>query len=208
MAKIKDLTGKVFSRLTVIEKMPHVPCERIQWKCLCECGEEKIVKGIYLTTGKTKSCGCFQQEMRGASSRTHGMSQTREFVTWVKMRRRCSNKIDSRFASYGGRGITVCEDWDASFEAFYRDMGDRPSSKHSLDRKDNDGNYCPENCRWATAIEQNNNKRTNRMLTLGNITDTMSNWSRVTGINLGTLHTRLKTKGWSVERTLTAEVGA
>lgn len=124
-----------------------------------------------------------------------------EYSCWEGMRRRCFSPRDRRYASYGGRGITVCERWAASFEAFLADVGPRPSAQHSLDRKDNNGNYEPGNCRWATRIEQQNNRRCTRELTLNGETKPLTQWAREAGLPRSVLITRVK-RGWPSERLL------
>jgi hypothetical protein len=124
-------------------------------------------------------------------SRTHGMSRTGEYRTWAGMRQRCQVKTNWNYADYGGRGITVCDQWQ-KFEAFYRDMGRRPSPRHTLERKNNSLGYSPENCVWATPLEQNNNTRANVFLVLNGESRTIAQWSRIVGISLATLSARRK----------------
>jgi hypothetical protein len=130
------------------------------------------------------------------------MEGTRVYKIWRMMRSRCYDLNDQCYESYGGRGITVCDRWKNDFAAFYADMGDPPSNQHSIDRRNNDGNYEPGNCRWATAKEQANNRRSNIMLTLAGSTRTAEEWSTITGINPATIRQR-KRRGWSDEDTLT-----
>lgn len=128
-----------------------------------------------------------------------------EYIIWRNMRGRCSNPGNNRYATYGARGISVCERWDRDFLNFLEDMGRRPSPKHSLERIDNDQGYFPENCRWATRKEQARNRRSSRFLDFNGQTRTSAEWSELTGISQGTLHARLKS-GWPVERALTQPV--
>jgi hypothetical protein len=137
-------------------------------------------------------------------STTHGMHRTPEYRAWQKMRQRCSNPKCQRYDRYGARGIRVCERW-RSFEAFFEDMGHRPSPRHSLDRIDNDGNYEPGNCRWATRAEQNRNRGDNRLVTFGGLTMTVAEWARTVGVHVRTLYCRLA-NGWSIEDSLTKPV--
>ena len=161
-AKKKDLTGSKFDRLQVIEEGPKASDRHATWICKCDCGNITTVKSSYLLQGITRSCGCYNIEQIKLANTTHGKSNTSEYEIWCGMKKRCYNPNYKEFRYYGGRGITICDSWKNSFEAFYQDMDRRPSSKHSIDRVNNDGNYEPSNCRWATIKEQNNNKRLKR----------------------------------------------
>lgn len=130
------------------------------------------------------------------------MFRTPEYVAWMNMKKRCLNASYCRFRGYGGRGITICVRWLESFKNFIADMGARPSPKHSIERKDNDGNYEPANCTWAARPQQDSNKRTNRPITFGSETLTVKEWSRRTGINHETIRHRILI-GWSAEQALT-----
>jgi hypothetical protein len=153
LAAFKDITGQVFGRLTAIE-VAGTKNGRAVWRCVCACGRSHIASGANLRSGRQQGCGC----LRGRNS-THGMTYSPEFSVWLAMRKRCGNPNNASWRHYGARGITICERWQDSFEAFHADMGSRPSAKHSLDRIDNDGNYEPGNCRWATPSEQQSNRR-------------------------------------------------
>lgn len=157
-----NLVGQKSHRLTVIEEcepriMPNGASIR-QWGCSCTCGNYSVVGTGNLRTGKTKSCGCFYTESRTRTNRKHGLSGLPEYIIWKAMRRRCNNPNNGDYKYYGGRGISVCPRW-GDFLAFITDMGPRPSSGHSIDRINVDGNYEPENCRWATADIQSQNRR-------------------------------------------------
>lgn len=131
-----------------------------RWRCRCDCGNVRDVRAEDLKSGNSKSCGCIQREKARARFLTHGKSKTKLYSVWCQMKRRCINPNDGKFADYGARGITVCERWRESFEAFERDMGPRPKG-FTLDRIDNDGNYEPNNCRWAKPATQSRNNRKN-----------------------------------------------
>lgn len=159
-ALTEDLVGKKFNRLTVIE-YSHSNNGAV-WLCKCDCGSFITAKGKDLKNGKTKSCGCFHRDCAsklGKSKKTHGQSNTRLYYIWRAMKERCFNKNSRVYNRYGGRGITVCDEWANSFEAFYKwSINNGYSQKLTLDRIDNDGIYEPDNCRWTTMKVQNQNK--------------------------------------------------
>jgi len=200
--RTRDLTGQRFGHLLAISyagKYVSPSGHTIPlWLCRCDCGNEKVVYVNYLRNKiKVPSCGCH------FASRTHGMSDSDTYSCWRSMNRRCHEQSNASYADYGGRGITVCDRWRHSFEDFLADMGPRPSPKHSIDRYPNqNGNYEPGNCRWATSVEQNNNMRSNRNLTYNGETLSVSQWAKRIGINVQTLWERIQS-GWSVERALT-----
>jgi hypothetical protein len=144
-------SGKLVA-MSVTDKRTSTGCAI--WLCKCDCGNSCEIRGEYIKRGHTKSCGCI--------NKPHGMTDTKTWISWKEMIRRCYNKNNDRYSSYGGRGIIVCERWLASFVAFYDDMGERPEGK-TLDRKDNNGNYEPANCKWSTASEQQQNTRKNKL---------------------------------------------
>lgn len=158
-----------FGRLTVEGEGPPLLSSgklRRRIALVCDCGGRAVSDAGNLLRGVTQSCGCLRSERQaanakrvGAANRRHGRRWTPEYAAWRAMKSRCGNLNVPAYPRYGGRGITICEAWIESFEAFFGDMGERPSPKHSLDRRDNEGNYEPGNCRWATASEQNSNRR-------------------------------------------------
>lgn len=166
-----------------------------RWNCLCDCGTRKSVAGHHLKSGQSTCCG---------SCNSHGMVGTPVYYTWQNMLARCRNPNHKNYSRYGGRGIAVCESW-SGFPNFYSDMGDRPSPKHTLDRIDNDGDYTPENCRWATRREQSNNISANRCISYQGETLTATQWARRKEINPRTLIARLEA-GDSPEKALNAPV--
>lgn len=190
-----DLTGKRFSRLVVIgEASMRGDCR--YYDCRCDCGNQKEVARGNLLAAKIRSCGCLEIESRYSATRTHGRSQTAEYKAWCQAKARCENPKNPAWADYGGRGIRMCGRWQDCFAAFFADMGPRPSANHSIDRIDNDGNYEPLNCRWATRDEQANNKRNNRNLEVNGESHTMAEWSRIRGIKRVTVEKRIA-RGWT-----------
>ena len=194
----KDLTGLRFGRLLVLSK--HTKTDQnipgTLWLCKCDCGKVSIKKRLCLVTNTSKSCGCLSLELLLKNATKHGKSQTAEYRVWQDMKARCYNKTKNNYSSYGGRGITVCDRWRDSFENFIKDVGIRPSEKHSLERVNNDGNYEPSNVRWATGIEQSNNTRSNRVIVYKNKKMTVAQAAREFGIDHELLRSRLK-RGWS-----------
>ncbi len=198
--KEKNLIGKRFGRLLVNNKT-RLKDGRRGWVCKCDCGKTAIIRTNHLLNGNTRSCGCFKKE----TNKTHGKRNTITYNTWANLKQRCYNQNASGFKNYGGRGIKVCDRW-LDFKKFLEDMGERPSKNYSIDRIDNNGDYCKENCRWATRIQQNRNSRHCNKLSFNGKTLTLSGWSEITGINLATLNYRFYIAKWSIEKTLTTKV--
>ena len=200
-----DLTGKRFGRLTVLEKscLDVGDKGKTYYICRCDCGNMTINYSSDLTCNKTLSCGCYSRENTKQRKLKHGQAETRLYEIWQNMKKRCSNTRSTLYKNYGGRGITVCEEWQ-EFEPF-RDwaMANGYSDDLSIDRIDVNGNYCPENCRWATRKEQANNTRKNHYLTYNGRTMTMRQWADELGVSYNLIRDRINKLGWSVEDALT-----
>lgn len=198
--------GDKFGRLTLVEPAGLVG-GRPGWRCLCDCGSITVIQQKRLVSGHTKSCGCIRRE---GTATKHGNrrrgSTSPTYVSWQAMIQRCGDPAREAFAGYGGVGVTVCERWK-SFQAFLEDMGERPAGT-TIDRIDGSLGYQPVNCRWATAIEQANNKRTNRQITMNGETRSLAQWAVATGITEACLRTRIDRLGWSIERALSTETRA
>jgi len=190
MAGLIDLMGQRFGRLTVVSRAENSKQCQARWNCVCDCGGKTTTTGQHLRDGNTKSCGCLQRDIIGNASFKHGMTKTPTHRIWISIKQRCTNPKYIGYKNYGGRGITVCERWD-KFDNFYEDMGERPDGM-SIERKDNNGNYCPENCVYATSKDQNRNTRKNRMIKYEGKTQCLSAWAEDLGLTCGALLARLR----------------
>lgn len=199
MRKVEDLTGAVFGRLTVVGRCEsEKPQKSSVWLCQCLCGNRVVVQRNNLRSGHTRSCGCLKKEFSFAAA--HGQTDTRLFRIWSLMKDRCKNRNTQSFKSYGGREISVCDEWN-NFQTFYDwAMANGYSDDLTIDRIDVNGNYSPDNCRWATVKEQQNNRRNNHFVTYNGKTQTIAQWSEELGINQSTLLQRINKLGWGVEK--------
>ena len=210
-APVQDLTQQRFGRLVVLGLAGHKASDgKLAWTCRCDCGNVKNISGGCLRYGASRSCGCLRMECRKATGKqnaTHGMKGTPEYRAWCGMKNRCYNKNHDSYPWYGGRGIAVCESWLGSFEAFYADMGPKPSPQHSVERSNLNGNYEPGNAIWGTEEEQANNRPDSRLITVGDETMTVARWSRRAGMSPARIYQRLD-RGWSAADAVTIPVGS
>lgn len=207
-----DLTSKRFGKLVALKRAENRGKETF-WLCQCDCGNTKEINASRLKSGKTKSCGCYKSEYERkivnhtAFNKTHGMSDTRLYRIYNKMKLRCYSKTNHAYKDYGGRGITICQEWLDDFMNFYNwAMKNGYEDNLSIDRIDNDKGYDPENCRWVSKKVQANNTRSTIFLTCNGETKSASEWSEITGIPRDTITSR-KRNGWSDEQCIKTKVG-
>ena len=205
MQTIAEITLHADSRWTILELVRTKGNRNTLARCVCNCGTEKTVQLGSLKNGNTLSCGCLKKERLTTHGQGGNGKQSPAYRSWDAMIQRCTNQKDKRYQDYGGRGITVCPEW-LDFEAFYRDMGDRPAGT-SIDKIDNNGNYEPDNCRWATGSEQQRNKRNNKFVQYQGKLILLAELADITGIANSTLRNRIFELGWTVEQAASTPVG-
>lgn len=194
--QLVDLSGQQFGQWRVEYRAPNNVSGKPAWVCICQCGVKQVVSGGNLRSGRSTSCGCARDAKTAGRNkvlmRKHGARDTTEYRIWVGIKTRCFNKSAYEYPRYGGRGITMHPAWVSDFSQFLADVGRRPTGSYTLDRRDNNGNYEPNNVRWATKKEQANNMRSNLLITHGGRTQTLSQWADETGIAYETLRWRHK----------------
>jgi len=188
-------TGEVHGRLTVIGRSTEH--KRTYWDCACACGNNTTVRGDHLKEGRVNSCGCIALEQMTI----HGRARTPEYHSWQALKDRCNNPKNTHYANYGGRGIAVCSEWNDSFMAFFADMGERPTDKHTIERIENNGHYCQYNCKWATRKEQVDNRRNTILHTVNGKTQCLKDWCKEFNVSYSTTQQRIK-RGWSIDSAL------
>lgn len=199
--KYIDLVGKTFGMLTVICRSENDKVGRTRWLCRCLCGKEVVVNGDNLRRGVTNSCGCNRNERIKESNTKHGEFGTRLYNTWGHMIQRCTNPKNKDYGNYGGRGITVCDEWRKDFRSFCEwAVSNGYCDDLTLDREDVNGNYEPSNCRWSNHKEQCNNKRTNCMITYAGKTQTLMQWAEELNLNYSITYQRIFRDKWTIER--------
>lgn len=201
----RNLVGEKFGRLNVVrfagKRINSLGYPVWFWECKCDCGNMVFARGTSIACGESKSCGCFQRDDASRVHTIHGLSNSPEYKTWTAIRDRCFNPNTEFWRYYGGRGVKVCDRW-MDFENFFADMGVRPSSKHSIERRNTNGDYEPSNCCWATWVDQSRNRRSNRIITFNGQQKCLAEWSEITGIKTDTIASRIR-NGWSPELALT-----
>lgn len=197
--KTIPMIGRRFGRLTVVAKGENPTSSRVAyWICKCDCGNiTKPISGTKLRCGETKSCGCYKNELLIERSTRHGLVHTRIHTIWSQMKDRCYNPHSSSYNHYGGRGITICDEWRNNLESFYKwAMENGYTEDLSIDRIDVNGNYSPENCRWANNKLQCNNKRNNIVVEINGVSKTIAQWAEESGNKYRTVHARFN-RGWT-----------
>jgi len=192
--------------LTVLHDTGERKHRKVVWHCRCDCGTEVDVISGNLTSGHTTSCGCYNRERTVETHTTHGMSRRREqhpiYLAWARMIQRCENPNDPAYKNYGARGITVCEEWHDAKVFIEWALANNWEKGLSIDRIDNNGNYEPDNCRWATWKEQQRNKRNNHLITFNRKTQTLAEWAEEVGVKRHVLNNRINVLHWPIERAL------
>lgn len=198
--KLIDLTGQKFGRLTALYKLHNYHNRRVYWLCVCECGNLIEVSGTNLKTKQVTSCDCLRKEITRSTHKTHDKYKSRLYKIWQDMKCRC-NDITHKY--YGGRGIAVCDEWKNDFQAFYDwSMANGYNDNLTIDRVDVNGNYEPNNCRWANAKQQARNRSNTKYITYKGDTKTLAEWCDTLNINYFTAYHRIYKYGWSIERAL------
>lgn len=201
MPPLIDLTKQKFNRLTVLHRVKNNKRGGTRWKCRCKCGNITVVYTGHLRNGNIRSCGCLRNETTSKRALVHGMCKTPEYKIWKDMKKRCNNTKSAAYKNYGGRGIKVCNSWENDFMAFYNHIGQRPTPEHTIERINNNMGYFPNNIKWATIKEQNNNSRNNHRIIINGWNLTITQWANFTGINHRTIRSRINS-GWSPEKAI------
>lgn len=205
MSKLIDITGKRYNKLVVVKRVENAKGGVPMWECVCDCGNTTVVRGANLKSGAVKSCGCLLKTTK--STLKHDMSNTLLYKKWAGMKSRCFTPSLPSYKNYGGRGISVCDEWKNSFEAF-RDwaLSNGYSDNLTIERIDPNGDYCPENCTWITLSEQARNRRSNYSFEYNGETRNLADWCRLLGIPYGVVHNRINKLKWSFERAISEPV--
>ena len=205
--KVKDITGQKFGRLTALYRLHNYHKKDAHWLCVCKCGNLKEIRLDHLQNGNTQSCECLAKEATSKRSLKHKRCNTRLYHIWTSMKRRCYNKTAKEYKYYGARGIAVCSEWKDDFMSFYTwSIANGYNDNLTIDRIDVNGDYEPNNCRWATPKQQARNRRNNRTFTYNGETRCLSEWCEILGLNYHTISVRINLHKWSIEKALELEV--
>ena len=206
---LEEIVDKTYGQLLVISEGPREPKRNgRQFYCRCFCGHEKLVQWGLLSLGRALTCGYCHKDKPRKPQHFHGYSKTSEYKIWQDVIRRCYDPTRRFYMNYGGRGITVCERWREDFTNFLADLGARPSKKHTIERKDNNGHYEPNNCCWLPSALQQRNKRTNAFYVFAGQSKTLPEWAEILKLPEATLRARIEVYDWSVERAFTEPINA
>lgn len=209
--KKEEFIGKTFNKLTILEfTEPVVYTDKNGYKqkhlkvnCLCECGNKVNTSFSHVISNTATSCGCYRDALRLKHGNNKKGNTTKEYTTWQKIKDRCYNTNSPFYSDYGGRGISMCEEWKDNFSKFLEDVGKKPSNSHSIDRIDNNLGYFKENCKWSTKKEQANNRRSNKMITFNSKTQSLTEWCEELNLNYGMVKSRINKLKWSIEDSFT-----
>lgn len=199
-----DLTGNKFNSLLVLGKGSRSNDNRIRWRCRCDCGNETLVPTSHLKNGNTKSCGCLRKRIASNMFLKHGHSNDSTYKSWQAMKNRCTNSFTPDYKYYGGRGIKLDNSW-YNFQNFIKDMGEKPTPQHTIERIDNNKGYNKQNCKWATRLEQAQNTSFNRKFIFNGENLTMSEIARRTNIPYDTLRFRINRQNMSIETAISVK---
>lgn len=201
--KSKDLSNQKFGKLLVVKKS-YSKNNKVYWECLCDCGKTTLVHTSNLRCKRVKSCGCFKIEKLIDRSSTHKQRHTKLYEVWKTIKQRCYNKNNISYKNYGGRGITICDEWLKDYSSFYNwSMQNGYKEGLTIDQINNNGNYEPSNCRWTTRLIQCNNTRANRFITINNETKTLAEWCRFYKISYNLVKQREAKCKWDIIKAIT-----
>jgi hypothetical protein len=208
--RTNDLTGKRFGKLVVLG-LDDRGTRKTYWVCQCDCGKVKSVRSDALQCGAIRSCGCLKKEqdrINLTANHSHKQSNTRIYRIWQGVKKRCESQSDARYMRYGGRGIKVCEEWKNSFETFFEwALNNGYTDSLTIDRIDNNGNYCPENCRWVDIKTQCNNRESNIKIKIGNTTKSLLEWCEIFNVDYSAVNERYNRNGFISVNDLFNNVG-
>lgn len=204
--RLDDLTGKRFGRLTVVSRAENGKGGRARWLCRCDCGNKRVVYGYSLKSGNTRSCGCLRAETSKDKATTHGMSKTSLFHVWWAMMERCTNKNSNSYKNYGGRGISVCDEWLDSATFFDWALSNGYEEGLTIERIDVNDGYKPSNCKWITKAEQARNKTNSFIVEIDGESKCLAEWCERYEINYSTVHQRIAKLGWPPIKALTTPI--